>query len=181
MEKLFALPAESLSITSQFCYCLAELGGALLNQGAAQRASLLRDLLSSAIERLPAGRDLAAFVAEGDTKLGVLWRNYYCLLLSVAGGTVATTKRLLHPDAPELHPTPSSPTGKAAGRRPSMTLPPPPPGVPLMPPPPILGAGGCRGGPSRREGSQESNKAPENGQPLRYRRPPPTLSGVMLT
>ena len=109
MEKLFALPAESLSITSQFCYCLAELGGALLNQGAAQRASLLRDLLSSAIERLPAGRDLAAFVAEGDTKLGVLWRNYYCLLLSVAGGTVATTKRLLHPGCSRASSDPKQP------------------------------------------------------------------------
>ena len=49
-DELLALPAESLSMTSQFCYCLAELGGALLANGCAKRAGLLRDLLASAAE-----------------------------------------------------------------------------------------------------------------------------------
>ena len=107
MEKLLALPAESLSMTSQFCFCLAEIGNALLAGGCAQRAVLLRDMLASAIPRLPSGRDLASFIADGDTKLGVLWRNYFCLLLSVGGGTLAQTTRVLHPDAEEVRPSSS--------------------------------------------------------------------------
>ena len=152
-DKMMSLPAESLAMTSQFAFILAEMGDALLASGCAKRLALLRGLLATALPKIPSGNDLARFIAEGDTKMGVLWRNYYALLLSCAGGTVAANKRILHPLAPELvsiaragsTTTMPPPTLPAAAPLPPPALPPMPGGGAVMPPPLPAGMGGMGG------------------------------------
>ena len=89
-------------MTSQFCFCHAELGAALLVP-AVRSASPSSRVLSSALNRIPSDVELR-LVHDGGAKLGVLWRNSYSLLLAVAGGTVASTA-YPHPDAAELQPS----------------------------------------------------------------------------
>ena len=122
-EKMLTLPAASLAMTSQFPFMLAELGDALLHAGCAKRVVRLRELIAEAIPGLPSGIQLAKSIEQGNTKLGVLWRNYYALLLACAGGCVAQSQRLLHPESPELNPS-------------SKPLATPPPLPPVLPPPP---------------------------------------------
>ena len=110
-------------MTSQFPFMLAELGDALLHAGCAKRVVRLRELIAEAIPGLPSGIQLAKSIEQGNTKLGVLWRNYYALLLACAGGCVAQSQRLLHPESPELNPS-------------SKPLATPPPLPPVLPPPP---------------------------------------------
>jgi hypothetical protein len=120
---MLTLPAASLAMTSQFPFMLAELGDALLHAGCAKRVVRLRELIAEAIPGLPSGIQLAKSIEQGNTKLGVLWRNYYALLLACAGGCVAQSQRLLHPESPELNPR-------------SKLLATPPPLPPVLPPPP---------------------------------------------
>ena len=122
-EKMLTLPAASLAMTSQFPFMLAELGDALLHAGCAKRVVRLRELIAEAIPGLPSGIQLAKSIEQGNTKLGVLWRNYFALLLACAGGCVAQSQRLLHPESPELNPS-------------SKPLATPPPLPPVLPPPP---------------------------------------------
>ena len=128
-------------MSSQYCFLLAELGSALMKHGCAKRSTMLRDVLASAIPRLPAGRELASYVAEGDTMLGVLWRNYYCLLLSVAGGAESATHPHAHPDCADLQPKPvagGGGGGGGGGGRGSKRV----SAIPrAMPPPPMRGGG----------------------------------------
>ena len=137
---MLTLPAASLAMTSQFPFMLAELGDALLQAGCAKRVVRLRELIAEAIPGLPSDIQLAKSIEQGNTKLGVLWRNYYALLLACAGGCVAQSQRLLHPESPELNPSsqsqrllhPESPELNPS----SKPLATPPPLPPTMQPPP---------------------------------------------
>ena len=93
---------QALVLSSQFSFCLAEIAAAMLQTGAAKRVVAARQLLSSAVARIPHGKDLAGGIANGDSNLGVLWANHYTLLLSLTASCVPASTQLVHPNADEV-------------------------------------------------------------------------------
>ena len=100
LRKLLMLPPASLGIGSQFMFVVAEIASSLLRQGCTLRAARLRSILAAALGKMPASKDLAAFVADGSADLGVLWRNHYAALTIKKGPRPRPLSELTSPCLP---------------------------------------------------------------------------------